>query len=74
MAMRKTLLSMLGVSVLALATMQAAAASERHHSRVTDRVASEQIRQSNASAAFSDIATEPGYRSYGGGMSAPAGR
>ena len=72
--MRKIILSMLGVTVLAVATMQAAAASEHHHARVTDRVASEQIRRSNASAAFSDIAAESGYRSYGGGMSAPAGR
>ena len=72
--MRKTILSMLGVSVLAVATMQAAAASERHHTRMTDRVASEQVRRSNANAAFAYIATEPEYRSYGGGMSAPAGR
>jgi hypothetical protein len=64
---------MLGVSVLALATMQVAAASERHHPRTTNRIASEQMRRSNA-AAFAYIAAEPEYRSYGGGMSAPAGR
>ena len=69
--MRKTILSLLGVTVLAVATMQAAAASERHHTRMTDRAASEQVRRSNA---FAYIAAEPEYRSYGGGMSAPAGR
>jgi hypothetical protein len=72
--MRKTILSMLGASVLALATMQVAAASERHHTRTTDRVASEQLRRNNSNAAFAYIAAEPEYRSYGGGMSAPAGR
>ena len=72
--MRKTILSMLGVSVLAMATVQAAAASERHHTQTTDRVASEQMRRGNANAAFAYIAVEPQYRSYGGGMSAPAGR
>jgi copper(I)-binding protein len=72
--MRKTILSMLGASVLALTTMQAATASERHHTRMTDRVASAQVRRSNANAAFAEIAAEPEYRGYGGGMSAPAGR
>jgi hypothetical protein len=74
MTMRKTLLSMLGASVFAAATAQAAAASERHHVRMTDRVATEQFRQSNANAALAYIAVRPDYHSYNAGMSSPAGR
>jgi hypothetical protein len=72
--MRKTILSILGASVLAVATMQAAAASERHHIRMTNRVATEQFRQSNANAAPAYFAVQPDYHNYGGGMQAPAGR
>jgi hypothetical protein len=66
--MRKTILSMIGVLVFAAATAQAAVASGRHHARMTDRVATEQFRQSNANAA------QPDYSRYTGGISAPAGR
>jgi hypothetical protein len=72
--MRKTILSILGASILAAATAQAATASERHHVRMTDRIATEQFRQSNANAAPAYIGVRPDYPSYGGGMSAPAGR
>jgi len=72
--MRKTILSMLGASVFAAATAHAAAASERHHVRMTDRVATEQFRQSNANAALAYFAAQPDYSRYSGGMSAPAGR
>lgn len=72
--MRKTILAILGVSVFAVATAQAATASDRHHPRVTGRVASEQFRQSNANAALAYIAAQPDYSHYNAGMSAPAGR
>lgn len=72
--MRKTILSMLGASLLVAATAQAAAASDRHHARMTDRVATEQFRRSNANAALAYIAAQPDYSRYSGGMSAPAGR
>ncbi len=72
--MRKTILSMLGASIFAAATAHAAAASERHHVRMTDRVATEQFRQSNANAALAYIAVRPDYHSYNAGMSTPAGR
>lgn len=72
--MRKTILSILGASIFAAATAQAAAASDRHHTRMTDRVATEQFRQSNANAAPAFIVTQPDYHSYNAGMSAPAGR
>jgi hypothetical protein len=76
--MRKTILSVLGASVIAALTMQTAVASEHHHARKTDRAtASEQFRNSNAYAAPADIAIQPnwsGWSGYsGGGMSAPAG-
>jgi hypothetical protein len=72
--MRKTLLSMLGASLFAAATAQAAGASDRHHMRTTDRVATEQFRQSHAYAAPAYIVVQPDYHSYNAGMSAPAGR
>jgi hypothetical protein len=74
MTMRKTILSMIGASVFAAATAQMAEASDRHHTRMTDRIATEQFRQSNANAVPAYIAAQPDYRSYNAGMSAPAGR
>jgi hypothetical protein len=41
---------------------------------MTDRVATEQFRRSNANAATAYIAAQPDYSRYSGGMSAPAGR
>jgi hypothetical protein len=77
--MRKTILSIIGASVVAALTVQKAVASEHHHARKMDRAtASEQFRNSNAYAAPAYIAVQPvqpewsGYS--GGGMSAPAGR
>ncbi|WP_213740639.1 hypothetical protein [Bradyrhizobium sp. dw_411] len=72
--MRKTILSMLGASVFSAATAQAAVASDRHHVRMTDRVAAEQFRQTNANAAPAYIAVQSDYHNYNAGMSAPAGR
>ena len=67
--MRKTILGILGASVIAALSAQAAVAAEHHHARKT-APASEQFRNSNAFAAPAYIAVQP----YSGGMSAPAGR
>jgi outer membrane biogenesis lipoprotein LolB len=76
MTMRKTPLSVLAVSVVALLTAQTAVAAERTHVRKTDRAtATEQFRNSNAFAAPANIAIQEDWSRYssGGGMSAPAG-
>jgi len=65
---------MLGASLFAAATAQAAVASDRHHTRMTNRVATEQFRRSNADAGLAYIAAQSDYSRYSGGMSAPAGR
>jgi hypothetical protein len=74
--MRKTILSVLGASVVAVLAAQTAVASEYHHARKTDRAtASEQFRNSNAYAAPASASVQPDWSRYsGGGMSAPAGR
>jgi outer membrane biogenesis lipoprotein LolB len=77
MTMRKTILSVLGASAVALLTAQTAIAAEQHHARKTDRAtATEQFRNSNAYAAPANIAVQQDWSRYstGGGMSAPAGR
>ena len=75
MIMRKTILTILGVSVAAALTMQTAVASERHHNRKIDPApASEQSRNSNAYAAPAYVAVQPEWSRYSGGISAPAGR
>jgi hypothetical protein len=73
--MRKTILSVVGASVIAVLTAQTAVAAEHHHARKTDRAtASEQFRNSNAYAAPANVAAEQNWSGYsGGGMSAPAG-
>jgi hypothetical protein len=59
--MRKTILSLLAVPLIATVTAQASAASGRHHTPTKDRaVASEQFRNSNAYVAPDDIAV-PSY-------------
>ncbi len=71
--MRKTILTILGASLIAASTVQMAAAAEHHNARKTVRApASEQFRNSNAYAA--PVAVEPDWSRYSGGMSAPAGR
>jgi hypothetical protein len=71
--MRKTILTLLGVSLIAASTVQMAAAAEHHHARNTVRApASEQFRNSNAYAA--PMTVQPDWSRYNGGMSAPAGR
>ena|ERR1700676_3839423 len=59
MTVRKKILSVLVVPLIATLTAQAAAASEHHHTRTKGRaVASEQWRNSNAYAAPGDIAVQ----------------
>jgi hypothetical protein len=71
--MRKTILTLLGASLIAASTMQMAAAAEPHHARKIVRApASEQFRNSNAYLA--PVADQSDWSRYNGGMSAPAGR
>ncbi len=71
--MRKTILTLLGASLITASTMQMVAAAEKHHARKIVRApVSEQFRDSNAYAA--PIAVQPDWSRYNGGMSAPAGR
>ena len=72
--MRKTILGVLGASVLAALTAQPAAAAERQHTRAADRAQTNQFRNSNASVDRAYIAVQPDEPRYNGGMSAPAGR
>jgi hypothetical protein len=61
MTMRNTILTMLVVLLAA----QTATASEHHHTRTKGHaVAIKQFRNSNAYAAPSDIAVQPGWSSY----------
>ncbi len=66
--MKTTILTIAGSALIALSTVQFAAAAEHHH-RANN---SAQYRNTNASAAPAEWATS-GY-SYGGSVSAPAGR
>ena len=66
--MKTTILTIAGAALIAMSTVQFAAAAEHHHHRAN----SAQYRDTNASAAPAEWATS-GY-SYGGGVSAPAGR
>ena len=75
--MRKKILTMLVVPLIAALTAQAAAASEHHHTRAKDgAAASEQLRNSNAYAApvypaGSDFKAEQSYfTNMGNGYSA----
>jgi hypothetical protein len=60
MTMRKRILTVLSVPLIAAFTAQAAAASERHHARTEGRAVIEQLRNSNAYAARRDIVEQPG--------------
>jgi hypothetical protein len=78
MKMRKTILTIAGSALIALSTVQFAAAASGHHGKTYHR-ASTQFRNSNAYVAPSYVPAEPewsgyGYYGYGGGASAPAGR
>jgi len=73
--MRRTILSVLGVSLIAALSVQMVAAAEHHHTRKVDRArASEQFRNSNAYAAPAYVAVQPEWSRYNGVLSAPAGR
>jgi len=73
--MRKTILTIFGIALIAGATVQFAATAERHHTKKAAPVpapASDQFRNSNASWPAQQ---EQSYWSrYSGGYSAPAGR
>jgi hypothetical protein len=71
--MRNTILTLLGASLMVASTVQIAAAAEHH--RVHRAPVSEQFRNSNAYAAPGNvnIAPQPDYSRYSGGISAPAG-
>jgi hypothetical protein len=76
MTMRKKTLTVLVVPLIAALTAQAAAASERHHTRTKGRaVAYEQLLNSNAYAARGDIAVPSYWQNYANGemASGPAG-
>jgi hypothetical protein len=73
--MKKTILTILGSALVAAATVQFAAAAERHQTRKADRLtapASEPFRNSNA--AWPSQQVQPDWSHYSGGYSAPAGR
>jgi hypothetical protein len=73
--MKKKSLTIVGSALVAAATVQFAAAAERHQPRKADRLtapASEQFRNSNA--AWPSQQVQPDWPRYSGGYSAPAGR
>jgi hypothetical protein len=74
MTMRKKILTVLVVPLVAALTAQAAAASEHHHTRMKSRaVASEQLRNSNAYAALGSIVVQPDLLDEGAMTSGMAG-
>jgi hypothetical protein len=71
--MKKTILTIAGSALIALSTVQLAAAASERHGKVHHRnPAATQFRDSNANAEPAYVAAQPEYR-YSGGMSAPAG-
>jgi hypothetical protein len=65
MNMQKKFLTVLFIPLVTALTAQAAAASERHHTRANDRaVLSEQVRNSNAYAAPGDFVVQPSRPDY----------
>lgn len=75
--MRKTILTVLVIPLVAALTAQAADASEHHHTRTkTCAAAWEQLRNSNAYAAPGYIAEQSYWTNYANGemASGPAGR
>jgi hypothetical protein len=72
--MKKTILTIAGSALIALSTVQFAAASE-HQDRTHHRArTSAQFRDTNAYAAPAAVQPEWSGYSYSGGYSAPAGR
>jgi hypothetical protein len=75
--MQKTFLTVLGATLIAALSAQAAAASEHHHTRTNGHaVAIKQLRNSNAYAASGDIAVRSDWSEYANGAmaSGSAGR
>ena len=72
--MRKTF-AILGATLIAAATVQTAAASDRHHARKAQPAPiTQSVRDSNAAIWPSQPATPDWSRYANGAMSAPAGR
>jgi hypothetical protein len=72
--MKKTIVTIAGSALIALSTVQLAAAAEQHHGKVHHRAATE-FRDSNAYAEpLYGAAAESDASRYSGGYSAPAGR
>jgi len=77
MTMRKKVLTLLVVPLIAVLTAQAAAASEHHDARAKDRAAAwKQLQNSNAYAAPDYTAEQSYWTNYANGemASGPAGR
>jgi len=73
--MRKTILTMLGSALIVAASVQFAAAAQRHHGKTYRAVVSQQqTRNTDAYAAWPAPAVQPDWYRYSGGYSAPAGR
>ena len=73
--MHKTIFTILGAALIAAATVQFAAAAERHHTKNAARTpvtASDKFRNSNA--AWPAQQEQPYWSRYSGGYAAPAGR
>jgi hypothetical protein len=70
--MRKRILTVVSASVIAALTAQAAAAASEHHRTRTNghAVATQQFRNSNAYAAPSNFAVQPGWSGYDGALGA----
>jgi hypothetical protein len=67
--MRKTIFTVVSVSVIAALTAQAAAASEHHRTRTNGHaVVTAQFRNSNAYAAPRNFAVQPGWSGYDGAL------
>jgi hypothetical protein len=73
--MRKTILTVVGSALIVAASMQFAAAAQRHHGKANQAVTSEQqARNANAYAAWPAPTPQSDWSRYSGGYSAPAGR
>ena len=74
--MRKTIFTVLGSALIVAASVQFAAAAQRHQAKTDRTVTSQQqTRNADAYAAWPAPALQPDWSSrYSGGFSAPAGR
>jgi opacity protein-like surface antigen len=74
--MRKTIFTVLGSALIVAASVQFAAAAQRHHGKTDRTVTSQQqTRNADAYAAWPAPAVQSDWASrYSGGYSAPAGR